>query len=45
MLELSNNFGKNLWCTFTEILNGKIKVFNIKNNNKFVASKYTAQQT
>ena len=23
MVKLSNNFGKNLWCTFTEMLNEK----------------------
>ena len=37
MVKLSNNFGKNLWCTFTQMLYEKNVIFRI--------SKYTAQQT
>ena len=34
MVKLSNYFGKNLWCTFTQILNEKISVLNFQGNKK-----------
>ena len=44
MVKLSNNFGKNLLCTFTQMLNEK-KFLILKVIKSRVASKYTAQQT
>ena len=46
MVKLTNNFGKNLWFTFTQLLNEKIYKFLIfKVIKSWVASKYTAPQT
>ena len=46
MVTFSNNFGKNLWCTFTQIMNEKKNKFLISKVIKsWVASKYTAQKT
>ena len=43
MVILSNYFGKNLWCTFTQILNEKKYKFLIfKVTKSWVASKFTA---
>ena len=45
-MKLSNNFGKNLWCTFAKLLDEKEKKFLIsKVIQSWIASKYTAQQT
>ena len=45
MVKLSNYFGKNLWCTFTQMLNEKkIYVFNLNVIKSWVANKYTDQQ-
>ena len=46
MLKISNYFGKNLWCTFTQMLNEKKWKFQIfKIIKSCVANKYTVQQT
>ena len=46
MAILLNYFGKNLWCTFTQILiEKKYKLLISKVIKSWVASKYTAQQT
>ena len=46
MVKLSNYFGKNLYCTFTRILNEKkiSKFLIFKVIKSWVASKYTSQQ-
>ena len=45
MVKVSNNFAKNLWFTFTQILNEKKKVLIFIIIKSWVASKYTAQKT
>ena len=44
-MKLSNYFGKNLWCTFTENLNKKCQFLIVKVIKSWIARKYTAQQT
>ena len=39
---ISNHFGKNLWCTFTQMLNEISFIFKLIKS--WAASKYTAQQ-
>ena len=46
MDKLSDNFDKNLWYTFTQMLNEKkYKLYIFKVIQNWVASKYTGQQT
>ena len=45
VVKLSHNFGKNLWCTFTQLLSEKYKFLIFKVLKSCVASNYTAQQT
>ena len=46
MVKISNSIGKNLWFTFTQMLNEKKYKFLIfKVIKSWVANKYTAQQT
>ena len=43
MVIVSNYFGKNLWCTFTQIMNKKKYMFLVfKETKSWVVSKFTA---